>query len=506
MAALMDAQQQRVHHVEDDLFVIAFPQRIRPYRRLLRCQRGGRSGSDRSEVHIILLIARRLNAVAAQHRVVHPHSAAGAVLDDQLRIPGEDAVNPAEISPVMLKQTGAIAVSVRFRADACVDVVIHLDIADAVFVHQPVDNRIGMRDNRRIPEIELISAPVHHPPAVAHEEPAVVRVSQLRTVDAHNLDFQPKTGDETLAPDVIEHVFDPFREAFLGRQPLSYAVPPFSGSIPAGIDAEVFAADIRRGVNKRQQLLCCGVAPQTVHIVVEDNAQQAVVIIRSADYPPVSRQRSRRLPEAAHGRSYRYRHGDELFAGRQIEPPVIVMLRRSSGEQRQLIILVGQLPVPGAVVLDLPEQAGAMLLVGHDRHRHEFRCRPGAGIAGSDPFRAAVRQMGHAKLGQCVGLPLQLAGPAALAERHLHLLAAVACAFLVRACERKGRNILHAKRSFAAVSQGCPATDDRNTGKELDMLNRPKPGNRVFEGNFKLAAALAGRIAVSVIHHAQARI
>ncbi|MNV41082.1 hypothetical protein D3C71_1327080 [compost metagenome] len=147
-----------------------------------------------------------------------------------------------------------------------------------------------------------------------------------------------------------------------------------------------------------------------------------------------------------------------------------------------------------------------MLLVGHDRHRHEFRCRPGAGIAGSDPFRAAVRQMGHAKLGQCVGLPLQLAGPAAVAERHLHLLAAVACAFLVRACERKGRNILHAKRSFAAVSQGCPAADDRNTGKELDMLNRPKPGNRVFKGNFKLAAALAGRIAVSVIHHAQARI
>ncbi|MNI82326.1 hypothetical protein D3C73_1390230 [compost metagenome] len=39
MPALMHAKQQRVNHIEDDLLVIAFAQRIGPHRGLLRCQR-----------------------------------------------------------------------------------------------------------------------------------------------------------------------------------------------------------------------------------------------------------------------------------------------------------------------------------------------------------------------------------------------------------------------------------------------------------------------------------
>ena len=76
MAALVDAQKQCVYHVEDNLLAVSLRQRIRPDRRLLRCQRHRRIRRDRRIAHVIFLIACRLNTVAAEHRIIHPQTTA----------------------------------------------------------------------------------------------------------------------------------------------------------------------------------------------------------------------------------------------------------------------------------------------------------------------------------------------------------------------------------------------------------------------------------------------
>ncbi|MNC28616.1 hypothetical protein D3C75_768330 [compost metagenome] len=74
--------------------------------------------------------------MTAEHRIVHAHPAAGAVLDYEIRITDKDTVQPGQIRPVMLQQPVAEAVGIRFRPDPRVDVVVHLDIAHTVLLHQ----------------------------------------------------------------------------------------------------------------------------------------------------------------------------------------------------------------------------------------------------------------------------------------------------------------------------------------------------------------------------------
>ncbi|MNJ42181.1 hypothetical protein D3C77_371360 [compost metagenome] len=85
---------------------------------------------------------------------------------------------------------------------------------------------------------------------------------------------------------------------------------------------------------------------------------------------------------------------------------MVVMLGRPTDEQGQEIGLFDDFPVPRAVMLNLPEEACACLLVFHYRHRNMLCRRPGAGIAAGHPLGAPVDQMRHTKLWQAVRPPL----------------------------------------------------------------------------------------------------
>ncbi|MMZ63811.1 hypothetical protein D1872_260910 [compost metagenome] len=154
----------------------------------------------------------------------------------------------------MLEQPVAYAVRPGFGPDPRIDVVVHLDVSDAVVLHQPADHLGRVRPDRRIPVVQLIPAPVFDPFAVPHKEPAVIRIFQLGTVDAHDFQLQPQARNHALASNIVKDIFDAFRETFLRGQPLAYAVPPFPCGIPTGIDAKVFASRLSGGIDQRQQL------------------------------------------------------------------------------------------------------------------------------------------------------------------------------------------------------------------------------------------------------------
>src|SRR5690606_20061015 len=118
-----------------------------------------------------------------------------------------------------------------------------------------------MLDHFWIAEIKLITASILHSLTVTHKEPAIIRLFKLRTMNAHDLDLKPQSGNHTFIADVIQHVLYSFRETFNRRQPLTNSIPPFARGVPACIDTEILTANLCRSINERQQLLCSRRSP-----------------------------------------------------------------------------------------------------------------------------------------------------------------------------------------------------------------------------------------------------
>ena len=173
MAALVNAQKQHVYHVENGFLRITGIQRIGPDRGLLR--RKSQRGIHRDgRVHpIILHIAGGLHAVPLQHGIIHAHAAASAVLDHQIRIFCKNPVQPGQISPLMLQQPVPGAVRLLIRSDSRLDVIIHLNVANAIILHQTPDHTCGKLPHLGIAVIQLIPGLFPDALSMAHEKPLI---------------------------------------------------------------------------------------------------------------------------------------------------------------------------------------------------------------------------------------------------------------------------------------------------------------------------------------------
>ena len=111
-SALVDAQEQGVDHVEDGLLLACLLERVAPDGGLLGGDRRGRGcGYDAGEA-VIGLVAGGLDAVMAERGVIHPHAAAGAVLDHEAGMALHHRIHPGKEGAVVLQQT--IAESIGF--------------------------------------------------------------------------------------------------------------------------------------------------------------------------------------------------------------------------------------------------------------------------------------------------------------------------------------------------------------------------------------------------------
>ena len=169
----MDAQKQHVYHIENGFFFIPGVQRIGPDGGLLR-GKGQRGVHGDGGVHpVILHIAGGLDAVTAQHGVIHSHAAASAVFNHQIRILREDPVQPGQIGPLMLQKSVPRAVRMLIRSRPRLDVIVHLDVAHAVVLHQAADNAGGKFTHLGIAVVQLIPGLFPDTLSVAHEKPLV---------------------------------------------------------------------------------------------------------------------------------------------------------------------------------------------------------------------------------------------------------------------------------------------------------------------------------------------
>ena len=224
-----------------------------------------------------------------------------------------------------------------------------------VVAYKAVNDLICVLHDLRVAEIELPAAAVVHLFAVACEEPVRVYARGLRAANAHYFNFEPHARNHALRADVVHHFLKAVRETFLTRQPFAHVVPPEAVRVPACVHAEVFAARLVRRIDERQLFRRCRVAPQAVHVVVENDAQLLVVCIFAANHAAVLRQLAHGVIKFAERGAYAHRHCRECFARLQILPPVRFRFRRAAQLNVKVAHLVADFPVPRAVVLNLPE-------------------------------------------------------------------------------------------------------------------------------------------------------
>ena len=86
---------------------------------------------------------------------------------------------------------------------------------------------------------------------------------------------------------MVHQPFQPLRETSRCRFPFTYAVPPETVGIPAGIDDIILTAGFGCGLDERQLFGCGGVCPEAVHVIVEDHRELFIVGIGTADAAPV---------------------------------------------------------------------------------------------------------------------------------------------------------------------------------------------------------------------------
>ena len=102
------------------------------------------------------------------------------------------------------------------------------DMAYFGFTDKLVHDFIHMGADGRIAVIQLETAPVIDTFSMADKEPVIGKLSGKAAADANDFRFQPDTGDQTLASDVIRDLFDTFRKAFPAFFPFAASMQKYS--------------------------------------------------------------------------------------------------------------------------------------------------------------------------------------------------------------------------------------------------------------------------------------
>ena len=236
-----------------------------------------------------------------QCTVVRTAGAAAAVLDYQVGVVGSDLVDERREREVVAHEPLRRCAAVVVTADAGRLIVVVLDITDAHRI-ELVYPLVQVASDLFVREIEERA---RNHAAVALQEAVVVEVV-CRGVRVHRVKLEPNAGLESAAVHIIEYALKALvAELRVVRYPVAAAGRPAAVRaltdilMPAGVDTEILAADRRRRVNKRQQLLIGRVAPQAVHVVVEYDRNMTVGIMRQIDRAVVSDKLARGFLEAA---------------------------------------------------------------------------------------------------------------------------------------------------------------------------------------------------------------
>ena len=189
----------------------------------------------------------------------------------------------------MFQEPISKAVGIYLRTDSAVDIIVHFDIADTIFIYHSVNYRSCIVLHFRISEIQLISALVGYNLSMSSEKPALRNLVDIWAVKTNCFNFQPKTRNHTFFADIFNWFLNASRISLRRRFPFTYASPPVSVRVPSTVNAEIFASCICRCVNKRKQFFCCRIPKQTVHVIVKNNCKFFIIFIRAADLTAVFR-------------------------------------------------------------------------------------------------------------------------------------------------------------------------------------------------------------------------
>src|ERR1700720_2278442 len=102
----------------------------------------------------------------------------------------------------MLEQALAKTVSVDLSPLQRINVVVHLDVADAIITYKSCDYLIQVSSYLRIAEIEQEPRILQHSFAVTQEEP-VVRLLREQRLGSGNLGLEPQSRNHSSLPDLI---------------------------------------------------------------------------------------------------------------------------------------------------------------------------------------------------------------------------------------------------------------------------------------------------------------
>ena len=275
-----------------------------------------------------------------------------------------------------------------------------------------------------------------------------------------------------------------FAETVRGGLPFADHVPPTAvrAVVPAGVDAEDVRADACRALDERQLLLQARVAEQGVHvIVVDDESLRAFELLGTTQFASLGgTQRTALqchfgdglLPIAGRDREGD-RHRFEIVAFTQLRIPMVVLIFRSERADVQTGIILTDLPLPRAIVLDLPHHgevtrlaARALDLYDAGRLMHAGApCGGGAhgesraGLAGIDDLIAIA----HRHVAQWTAAPIVFHRPRGVSPEYAGMVDFAAVdAHRHRQIQRRHRlDRQRARGAQPRVSAHCGQTRER---------------------------------------------
>jgi hypothetical protein len=125
----------------------------------------------------------------------------------------QQAVQPAQEGSVMFQQPGPGAETTSFRTWASVDVVVKLQVTDAQVADQEIGDFIQVLDRRRMPQVKVVPAVLHHPLARPGEEGVGWELVSYGAAHPDHFRFQPQAGHHPLGSDAVEHLAEATWEA-----------------------------------------------------------------------------------------------------------------------------------------------------------------------------------------------------------------------------------------------------------------------------------------------------
>ena len=230
--------------------------------------------------------------------------------------------------------------------------------------------------NLGIAVVELVAAVVDHTATVPLEEPGIGECGSHGRGDADHFHLEPESGNHPLGADMIHHLHKAAVREAVGRfLPFTHGGPPgfLQCGEPSSIDHEIFAADLRRRIDDRQKFFGGRLRHEAVHVIIEDDRHLLHIGMRKTDQSAHGVEFLQRAGKASlHAADGGGHGGEALTLGQPLAP--VAFAEGGAGDQDiEFIGDVADFPVPGTVVLDLPEEgfAGLRVFEGPERKMSE---------------------------------------------------------------------------------------------------------------------------------------